>query len=171
MVVLTTSSIDAPAASSTLARFLSACSVCASIPSGIAPAGSMPAIPEQKTRPLATIAWLYGPSAAGACSLDTARLVIEQVSYTSPGPRATRPTAPDHANRRNRAQVLDQNLVHGEVGQPDPLGQPVRQIASPGGLRVARVPEEIERSIGGEMAADDPQGLLRLKPERRDVEG
>jgi ribose 1,5-bisphosphokinase PhnN len=40
----------------------------------------MPVIPEQKMKPLATIAWLYGPSAAGASSLDTARLVIEQVS-------------------------------------------------------------------------------------------
>src|SRR3954452_21089959 len=51
------------------------------MPSGIEPAGSMPAIPEQKTSPLATIAWLYGPSAAGARSLDTARLVIAQVSF------------------------------------------------------------------------------------------
>ena len=30
------------------------------------------------------IAWLYGPRAAGACSLDTARLVIEQVSLYEP---------------------------------------------------------------------------------------
>jgi hypothetical protein len=28
--------------------------------------GSIPAIPEQKTKPPATIAWLYGPSASGA---------------------------------------------------------------------------------------------------------
>ena len=34
----------------------------ASIPSGIVPvSGSIPAIPEQKTNPPATIAWLYGP--------------------------------------------------------------------------------------------------------------
>jgi hypothetical protein len=56
---LTTSSIDDPAAESTAARFSSACSVWASIPSAIVPvAGSMPAIPEQKTKPSATIAWL-----------------------------------------------------------------------------------------------------------------
>jgi hypothetical protein len=36
----------------------------------------MPAMPEQNTKPPATIAWLYGPSAAGARSLDTARRVI-----------------------------------------------------------------------------------------------
>src|SRR3954463_14657226 len=78
---------------------------------------------------------------------------------------------PDHANRGNRAQVLDEHLVHGELGQPDPLAQPVRQVASSAGLRVASVPEEIERSIGGEMPPDDPQRLLRLKPEGHDVEG
>jgi hypothetical protein len=50
---------DAPAALSTAARFTSACSAWASIPPAIAPvAGSMPAIPEQKTRSPATIAWL-----------------------------------------------------------------------------------------------------------------
>src|SRR5215218_6510725 len=77
----------------------------------------------------------------------------------------------DHANRRNRAQVLDQYLVYGELGQPDLLAQPVRQVASSAGLRVASVPEEIDRSIGGEMPPDDPQRLLRLTPEGRDVEG
>ncbi len=41
------------------ARFASACSVCASIPSGMAPvAGSIPAVPEQNTKPFAMIAWL-----------------------------------------------------------------------------------------------------------------
>src|SRR3954453_19366899 len=69
--------MDAPAALSTARRLTSACSVWASIPSGIVPvSGSIPAIPEQKTKPPATIAWLYGPSAAGASSLDTARLLI-----------------------------------------------------------------------------------------------
>ena len=76
----------------------------------------------------------------------------------------------DHANRGNRAQVFDQHLVHGELGQPHPLAQLVRQVASSAGLRVASVPEEIDRSIGGEMLPDDPQRLLRLKPEGRDVE-
>jgi hypothetical protein len=46
---------------------IGACSVCASIPSAASPvAGSIPAIPEQKTMLPATIAWLYGPSASGA---------------------------------------------------------------------------------------------------------
>ena len=73
----------------------------------------------------------------------------------------------DHANRGNRAQVLDQHLDHGELGQPDPLAQLVRQVASSAGLRVASVPEEIDRSIGGEMPPDDPQ-RLRLMPEGTD---
>src|SRR5206468_1957108 len=38
-------------------------------------AGSMPAVPEQKTNPLAMIAWLYGPRAAGAEPVDTACLI------------------------------------------------------------------------------------------------
>jgi hypothetical protein len=51
--------MDAPAAASTAARLRRACSVCAAIPSGADPvAGSMPAVPEQKTKPPATIAWL-----------------------------------------------------------------------------------------------------------------
>jgi hypothetical protein len=37
----------------------SACSVCASIPTAMSPvAGSIPAVPEQKTSPLAMMAWL-----------------------------------------------------------------------------------------------------------------
>jgi hypothetical protein len=61
-------------------------------------------------------------------------------------------------------------LVHAELGEPDSLDQPVRQVASPAGLRVASVPEEIHRSIGGKLPPDDRQRRLRLKPERRDVE-
>src|SRR5215213_3909022 len=77
MVTLTRSPIDAPAARRTAARLRSACSVWASIPSAAAPVpGSIPAVPEQKTKPPATIAWLYGPSAAGAWSLDTACRVM-----------------------------------------------------------------------------------------------
>src|SRR3954464_7424064 len=77
MVVLTTSARDAPAAARTADRFLSACSVWASIPSAACPvAGSIPAVPEQNTKPPATIAWLYGPSAAGARSLEIARRVM-----------------------------------------------------------------------------------------------
>src|SRR3954469_15093214 len=66
-------------------------------------------------------------------------------------PMAGRLGPPDHANRGNRAQVLDQHFVYGELGQPDPLAQPVRQVASSAGLRVPSVPEEIDRSIPGEM--------------------
>src|SRR5690348_12986031 len=63
MVVLTTSAIVAPADASTAARLRRAWSVWASMPSGAAPvAGSMPAVPEQNTKPPATIAWLYGPT-------------------------------------------------------------------------------------------------------------
>jgi len=38
--------------------------------------GSMPAVPEQETNPPATIAWPYGPSAAGAASVETALRVL-----------------------------------------------------------------------------------------------
>jgi hypothetical protein len=33
-------------------------------------------VPEQNTKPFAVMAWLYGPSAAGAASVETAVLVI-----------------------------------------------------------------------------------------------
>src|ERR687897_2840827 len=88
-----------------------------------------------------------------------------------PSAIAARLGPPDYANRGNRAEALDQHLAHGELGQPDPLAQPVRQVASSAGLRVASVPEKIDRSIGGEMPPDDPQRLLWLMPEGRDVEG
>jgi hypothetical protein len=59
IVTLTKSAIDAPAAARMAARLCSACSVCASIPSATAPvAGSIPAVPEQNTKPPATIPWL-----------------------------------------------------------------------------------------------------------------
>ena len=59
----------------------SACSVCATMPSAISPlAGSIPAVPETKTNPLATIAWLYGPSAEGESGVETAVLVTGGLS-------------------------------------------------------------------------------------------
>src|SRR5215475_10874682 len=74
MVVFTSVAVDAPAAVRMALRLLRASRVCASIPSGISPvAGSIPAVPEQKTKPPATMAWLYGPIAAGASSVETAR--------------------------------------------------------------------------------------------------
>ena len=63
--------MEAPAALRTAARLRRAWSVWASIPSGMDPdSGSIPAVPEQKTKPPATMAWLYGPRAAGACSVE-----------------------------------------------------------------------------------------------------
>jgi hypothetical protein len=59
MVVLTRVASDAPAAVRMAARLRSASSVCSAMPSGATPvAGSIPAVPEQNTNPLATIAWL-----------------------------------------------------------------------------------------------------------------
>ena len=70
MVVLTTSASELPASSRIAARLRSACSVCASMPSATSPVtGSMPAVPEQNTKSPATMAWLYGPNAAGARSV------------------------------------------------------------------------------------------------------
>src|SRR5215213_6191737 len=113
IVVLTTSAIDAPAAPSTAARLTSVWSVWASMPSGIVPvAGSIPAMPEQKTKPPATIAWLYGPSAAGASSLDTASLVIGRLlcwmaSQRSRGPIRPGTRAGLHELRNRRAAARD----------------------------------------------------------------
>src|SRR3954447_7406037 len=107
------------------------------------------------------------PVSAPGSSGSSRVLIREPASPVDPAA----PRLADHANRGNRSQVLDQDLVHGELGQPDPLAQPVRQVASSAGLRVAGVPEEIESSIGREMPPDDSQCVLRLKPEGRDVEG
>jgi hypothetical protein len=78
------------------------------------------------------------------------------VAYAERDSSAPKLRLPDHANRGNRAQVLDQHLAHGELGQPEPFAQSVRQVASSAGLRVASVPEEIDRTIGGELPPDDP---------------
>src|SRR5215207_6526363 len=87
--------LDAPAAPSTAARLTSAWSVWASMPSGIVPvAGSIPAMPEQKTKPPAAIAWLYGPSATGASSLDTASLVIGRLLWWMASQRSRGPIRP-----------------------------------------------------------------------------
>src|SRR5918995_3438566 len=66
------------------------------------------------------------PSEPTQCSYAlVARASISTYPCASASPvghsSATR--APDHANRGNRAQVLDQHLVHGELGQPEPLAQ------------------------------------------------
>ena len=84
MVVLTRSVIEAPAALRIAATFWRAWSVWASIPIGMEPvSGSIPAVPEQKTKPPATMAWLYGPRAAGAWSVETA---CRFMSYPCPFP-------------------------------------------------------------------------------------
>src|SRR5215216_6156557 len=72
---------------------------------------------------------------------------------------------PDHANRGDRAELLEQHLVHREFGEPDPLDQPDRQVAHLAGLCVASVPEDIYRAIGRKLPPDDSQRILRLKPE------
>jgi hypothetical protein len=68
--------------------------------------------------------------------------VVDVVDH--PSAIAARLGPPDHANRGNRAQVLDQHLDHGELGQPDPLAQLVRQG-----------PQEWEAVSGGD-AQEDP---------------
>src|SRR5262249_5327640 len=50
---------------------------------------------------------------------------------------------PGHAHRGNGAELLEKHLVDRELGEPDPLDQPIRQVASPAGPHVASVPEEI----------------------------
>src|SRR3954447_22930590 len=74
IVVFTTSAIVRPAASRTAVRFRSARSACASTPPPTSSpvVGSSPICPEQKTNPSTAIAWLYGPSAAGAPVDETA---------------------------------------------------------------------------------------------------
>src|SRR5690348_9681537 len=103
MVVLTRVANDAPAAVRIASRLFRASRVWASIPSGTVPVtGSIPAVPEQKTNPPATIAWLYGPMAGGAGSVEiacrsTAFLLSGVGSYASrrpvdgAGPRASGP--------------------------------------------------------------------------------
>src|SRR3712207_3075749 len=72
-VVLITDCSDAPARASTAERLRSTRSVCAATsPSTSSPvAGSSGIWPAVKTSPAWTIAWLYGPMAAGASGLCT----------------------------------------------------------------------------------------------------
>src|SRR3954447_14419807 len=119
--------------------------------------------PAPGRRPGRSIAWPPTPCSASRRQSRTARHAGSSDRQTSLGP-------PDHANRGNGAELLEQDSVHRELGEPDPLDQLVRQVASAAGLRVASVPEEIQGSIGGKLPPDDPQRLLRLKPERRDIE-
>src|SRR5918995_7289901 len=101
--------MDAPAAPSTAARLTSAWSVWASMPSGIVPvAGSIPAMPEQKTKPPATIAWLYGASATGASSLDTASLVIGRLLWWMASQRSRGPIRPGTPRRAPRTAAIDE---------------------------------------------------------------
>src|SRR3954471_22985088 len=81
------------------------------------------------------------------------------------------PGPPDRADRGDRAQVLDQHLVDGESALAETVGQLVPEV--PGSLRrgVARVPEEVDGSIPGEVLADGTERRLRLLPEGSDVEG
>src|ERR1700730_2624755 len=103
MVVFTRSAIDDPASSKMAARLTNACSVCASTPSRTAPvSGSIPTVPEQNTKPPATMAWLYGPSAAGARSVEMPR------RSTSPPALPAHPTiAPASPHRLAHGEGLD----------------------------------------------------------------
>src|SRR3954451_2623459 len=93
-----------------------------------------------------------------------------------PGERSTRLCSsalgpPDRAHRGDRAQVLDQHPVDGESALAEPVGELVAKV--PGSLRreVARVPEEVDGPIAGEVLTDGPQRLPPLLPEGSDVEG
>src|SRR3954452_15822386 len=90
-------------------------------------------------------------------------IAAEQLSPLAPPrePRHPKPTPNAHTGRRHSTRPLTTRPPY----QPDALAQLLRQVASSAGLRVASVPEDVDRSIGGEMPPDDPQCLLRLKPE------
>ena len=77
----------------------------------------------------------------------------------------------DHADRGNRAQVLDQHVLDGESALAQPVGQLVPEVAGSPRRGVASVPEDVDRPVPGEMLADGTERRLRLQPERSDVEG
>ena len=82
-----------------------------------------------------------------------------------------RPEAARSRDRGDRAQLLDQHSVDGESALVQPVAQLVREV--PGSLRrgVARVPEQVDGAIPGEVFAYGTQRRLRLLPEGSDVEG
>ena len=102
-------------------------------------------------------------SAFVAVSLGSAVVLLKTLVH-SVGP-------PDHADRGDRAQVRDQHPVDGESAVAQPVGQLVPEV--PGSLRrgVARVPEDVDGPIPGEVLADGTECRLRLLPEGSDVEG
>ena len=70
------------------------------------------------------------------------------------GPCSSALGPPHRADRGDRAQVLDQHPVDGESALAQPVGQLGPEV--PGSLRrgVARVPEEVDGPIPGEVLAD-----------------
>src|SRR3954454_10408618 len=77
-----------------------------------------------------------------------------EVRWRCCGPCSPALGPPDHADRGDRAQVLDQHAVDGESALAQPVGQLVSE--DPGSLRcgVARVPEDVDGPIPGEVLAD-----------------
>src|ERR1035437_5059190 len=86
MFVLTTSAIVNPAAPRTASRLRRALSACSWTPPSSSPVtGSSPSCPEQKTKPSISIAWLYGPIAAGAVVVAISlRLIVVRLPSDLP---------------------------------------------------------------------------------------
>src|SRR3954452_11368659 len=94
------------------------------MPSGTSPVtGSIPAVPEQKTNPPATMAWLYGPSAAGASSVCTLCRFIGSPEVVGVGPGERRSRRPPARTARGTAATprtgyrgeSDTRRVHNDV--------------------------------------------------------
>src|SRR3954451_14888150 len=78
---------------------------------------------------------------------------------------------PDRAARGDRAQVLDQNPVDDEPALAEAVGQLIPEVPGSPRRGVARVPEEVDGSIPGEVLAYGAERRLRPVPEGSDVEG
>src|SRR5829696_6997020 len=161
MVVLTKPSIDVPAASKTAARLRRACSVWASIPSGATPdAGSIPAVPEQNTKPWATIAWLYGPSAAGAWLACTACRLMAVLSTPWGSIRPLRGRRTDAWTSRTRDPLIvlpltqsihtnrgkDPSYPRARDGRRSPFGV---EAPGTGAVAIAKEAAAVTRGSGG----------------------
>src|SRR5688572_32962745 len=78
------------------------------------------------------------------------------------GPCSSALGPPDRADRGDRAQVLDQHPVDGEPALAQPVGQLVPEVPGSPRRGVARVPEEVDSPIPGEVLADGTERRLRL---------
>src|SRR5438874_2312064 len=136
-VVFTTSAKAQPAASSTAVRFRRARSAWASTPPStrLPVAGSRPIWPEQKTRPRAVIPWLYGPIAAGAPAVETARPVMTPSSCCRHDRRRLDPRRPVARDGERSFEDGSVELAGGGLGGRD------RRIERPQGRTGARLPD------------------------------